>query len=275
LKQHAPKWAWLNLEQAMDNPLTTAERNRCIASLQEDNRREATRAQQVVLNLLFWFAMSSLPFWLRLPGLTKSNEIALAGFCIDGIALVICTAVLNRFVFRKIAECMRRHVAPILAQTPLVKHVLALPSAAKAYHNSFNAWAADGIVLGKQRPYGLERGVKAVCTRFGAWARYFKRSPEPWAVRAAIYSFSLAFVSSFALLDWYMNRPHVRERFLHAQGEVPLSFWIGMGPLVLFVLWLNVFYGRRAGIRSALIDHFEAEAARGDGMRAADGACDG
>jgi hypothetical protein len=48
-----------------------------------------------------------------------------------------------------------------------------------------------------------------------------------------------------------------------------------MGPLVLFVLWLNVFYGRRAGIRSALIDHFESEAACSVLGEAEHGASDG
>lgn len=244
----------------MDSPLTTAECNRCITSLKQDNRREEANVKQGALIYLVWSVMFGLPFWSRPAGLTKSQEIASAVFCLEGVALWICVALLNWFVFRKIAECMRRHAAPIFSQTALVKYVMSVPSAAVAYHHWFYAWIADGFVLGKQRPYGLERGVKAVCTRFGAWARYFGHSPEPWAVRTAIYTISLSIIGGGAVLNWYMNLPHVRERFLNAQGEIPLAFWLGMCLLAQLILWISVFYGRRAGIRRALIEYFDTVA---------------
>jgi hypothetical protein len=251
------------MEQVPDSPINTYQRKMVIAGLKRANRSELTEHVKFAV-----IAAAYIEIIFILPPSPmirdKYSWYTYAIYTVILLSIGTCYLLSAWMVELGISRLMRRHAAPVFAGTNLVAHVLGLPTDAAAFRGWHIAWLAGEWLTRKQKQYNLRRRIKAIHARFGAWSRHFGCSPEPWAVRLVIY-IAACVPLCYA---WLIKLLAPKE-----STEVLLVLVI-----VFYIIWgliASVFQGRRAGIRSALIDYFEAEAARGDVGEAEHGASDG
>jgi hypothetical protein len=250
------------MEQAPDSPITGEQLKGCIDGLKRADRSEFTQhigaALCIGAYIEIMLLMQSPMVTARFTWHTFTDySLALLLVCVCYLTLVWC-------LLYGIAKLMQRHAAHVFAKTSLVAHVLGLPSDVAAYRGWHNAWLVGEVLSRKQAQYDLRRRVKAVYTRFGAWSKHFGCSPEPWAVRLSIYAAVCAPVCCVWVFEWLIPQPSRADLLILLAG-----FYILSGLMV------SVFQGRRTGIRTALIDYFEADAARYILGEAEHGASDG
>jgi hypothetical protein len=251
------------MEQAPGSPITAYQRMQVIAGLKNANRGEFARhAGAVVIAVVYLELMLLLP---RSPMIL--NKIPWHTFTIYSSILLSIGAlylVLAGWMVIGISRLMRRHAAPVFADTGLVAYVLGLPTDSAAFRGWHIAWLVGEWLTRKQDQYCLRRRIKAMHARFGAWSKHFGCPPEPWAVRLAVYTAVCAPVCYVGLLKY--SAPQLSNTNLLV---TVVGFYILIG------LMISIFIGRRVGLRNALIDYFTAEAARGDAMVTEDGASGG
>ncbi len=154
---------------------------------------------------------------------------------------------------------MRQHAAAVLARTSLVADVLRLPSDELAFRGRRVMWLAAEWRKLKLESHKLCRRVTALYARFGAWSMHYGCAPEPCAVRPAIWTTFCLAGGYLYFYYWFLGQPYVQQ-LVHAggRGRPPLLYY-ELASLGVLALWRAVLEGRRAGLRQALIDHFEAE----------------
>jgi hypothetical protein len=250
------------MEQVPGSPITGEQLKGCIDGLRRANRSEFTQHIGAALcigsYIEIMLLMQSPMVTARFTWHTFTDySLALLLVCVCYLTLVWC-------LLYGIAKLMQRHAAHVFAKTSLVANVLGLPSDVEAYRGWHNAWLVGEVLSRKQAQYDLRRRVKAIHSRFGAWSKHFGCSPEPWAVRVAIYTAVCAPVCCVWIFEWLLPQP----------SRADLLFFLA-GFYILFGLMVCVFQGRCAGIRSALIDYFTVEAARAEVGVAESGTSDG
>lgn len=266
----------------MDSPITADQREGCIAELKRDNQRELSNFELRLFwgSLLplagigMWFIIHSGPDPLNIPE-AWSKYVTVAGWSL--VPAGACYAVFVWATLQWIAETMRKYAATVFAETDLVHYVLSLPSDVKAYRGRIRAALVGEWLTFKKERYDARRRAKAIIMRFGTWCRRYHRLSELWPIGGAIYIFGGALIVDFAVFAWLVSQPDIKQLLKHSEylcpGDVSGGWWV-ISMLLLIVLEA-VMLGRRRGSRLALIDYFEAEAARGEVVTAEAGASDG
>lgn len=250
------------MDQAPDSPIDVYQRKTVIAGLKQANRSEFKQHTGAIL----WIAVY-IEIMLLMQSPMFAARFTWNKFTVYSCELLFvstCYLVLAWILFTAVARPMYRHAALVFTRTSLVAYVLGLPTEIAAFRGWHIAWLAGEWLKRKPEPYNLCRRIKAIHARFGAWSKYFGCPPEPWAVRLAIY-FAVCAPVGYVWLTTLLVPQQSSSTFV----VILIGFYI------LFGLMCSVMQGRRAGIRSALIDYFEAEAARGEVKTAEAGASDG
>jgi hypothetical protein len=249
----------------MDSPITADQREGCIAELKRDNQRDFFELQKGLF-IAPWYFIGLTLMWFSITEQPASEQSMIAIFCIALVVVAICFAVSAWAVMHWIAEIMRRYAASILTQTGLVNFVLRLPSDVQAYRGRIRAVLTGEWLTFRRERFDARRRAKAIIMRFGTWCRRFGHSPEPWEIRGAIYTFSGTLILYCAALNWITGQPSVRQILDQHQPLFhpysPIGVGIQLSLMAFAFLRFSVLRGRCIGTRMALIEYFEAEAAR-------------
>jgi hypothetical protein len=251
------------MEQAVDSPITTDQREGCIAELKRDNSRDLSMFKLDVCAVCL-LPLSQINSWFLSIGEPKSARDYVTFACIALVVAGACYAVAAWAVLHWIAETMRRYAAEVFTQTQLVNHVLGLPSDVQAYRGRIRAAFVGEWLTFKKERFDARRRAKAIIMRFGTWCRRFHRLSELWAVGGALYIFGGTLILDWVAFIWLTSQTTVRQQIEHSQffsfSHIGLGFVASL--LAVSVLFDAVLRGRCIGTRLALIDYFTAEAAR-------------
>jgi hypothetical protein len=270
------------MEQAMASPITADQREGCIAELKRDNQRELSNFELRLffgsLSPLMWIGMWSMihtdPYSMTLPD-ALSDYVPVA--CWAMVAAGACYAVFVWATLQWISETMRKYAATVFTETDLVNYVLNLPSDVQAYRGRIRAAFVGEWLTFKKERFDARRRAKAIIMRFGTWCRRYHRLSELWPVGGAIYIFGGTLIAVFATSLWLVSQPDLKQFLERSQYlafcDVSFGYWV-LSMLLIIVLEA-VTLGRRYGSRLALIEYFQAEAARGDVGEAEDGTSNG
>lgn len=258
----------------MDSPITADQREGCIAELKRDNREDVFKKRFVAFIMLCSLYLVDCS-WFEAAVKPESDRGRIILFCIALLAVCTCFIALSWVLSCWIVGRMRRHAGQVLTSTGLVNYVLALPSDVQAYHGRIRAALVGEWLTFKPERFDARRRTKAIITRFGTWCRRFHHLSEPWTVRMMLDALFCGSVCGISFLEWLVRQPFFRKLIGQSGYENPAAYWPVAGFVFLIGLWYAVVIARRVGSRMALIEYFEAEAARSDVMIAEHGASDG
>jgi hypothetical protein len=253
----------------MYSPLTTAERNRCIAELKQANRQAGLGIFAFLYPFFLWI-------WTSWAILAKTQEdglppIVLKLFIVIVLTMISLAYILYHIIYPIAVKSMSLYSAQVFSQTELVNHVLALPSDNQAYRGWWRAFFAGKPLSFKKERYDACRRAKAIIVCFNAWSRFFGCPAPPWITRLVPH----VLLTVLLLIAWvglgHFVFEHVGLDF-ESSVDHPAAWdfrwiWIDIHMFCTLLLaspMITIVLGRHVGCRKALIDYFTAHAARDD-----------